>query len=121
MRHLVQALVGQIVEHDALDRVLQLAVVSASIHDHTAADAAGDAGGKLQPLKAVLLRKARKLRERHAGLGIDRVLADHKQLAELRGADDEEVVQALVGKKDVRSVADYVRGKLVLLEQAAYL
>ena len=63
MRHLVQALVRQVVEHNALDRVLQLTVVCARVHYHPAADAAGDAGGKLQPLKAVLLRKARKLRE----------------------------------------------------------
>ena len=118
MRHLVQALVGQVVDHDALDRVLQLAVVCASVHYHAAADAAGYAGSKLQ---AVLLRKARKLRKRHAGLGVDRVLAEHEQLAELRGADDEEVAQPLVGEKDVRPVADYVRGKLVFFEQEAYL
>ena len=92
MRHLVEALVRQVVEHDALDRVLQLTVVCARVHYHPAADAAGDAGGKLQPLKAVLLRKARKLRKRHAGFGVDRVLADHEQLAKLCGADDEEVV-----------------------------
>ena len=118
---LVKSLLRQVVENDALHHVLHLSAVGAGVHHQSAAHRAGYAGGKLQPRKRILLRKARKLGKRHARLDIDISAVEQKHFGKLLGADHEKLAQPLVGEEDVCAVAENVRCEMVQLQIVAYL
>ena len=109
---LIEPLLRQVVEHHALHRVLQLPAVGSGVHDQPAAHGAGDAGGKFQPLQAVLLGEVGKLCQGNAGLGIDGPVRQLEHPGQPLGADDEQVFQPLVGEQDVGAVAQHIGGDM---------
>ena len=116
---LIEPLLRQVVEHHALHRVLQLSAVGAGVHDQPAAYGAGDAGGKLQPLQAVLLGKAGQLCQRHPGLGIDGPVRQLEHPGQPLGADDEQVFQPLIREQDVGAVAQHIGGDMFFFQKIA--
>ena len=116
---LIEPLLRQVVEHHAFHRVLQLPAVGAGVHDQPAAYRAGDAGGKLQPLQAILLGKAGQLCQRHPGLGIDGPVRQLEHPGQPLGADDEQVFQPLIREQDVGAVAQHIGGDMFFFQKIA--
>ena len=118
---LPKPLLGQIVANHALNRVLQLAAVGARVHPQSAADRAGDAGGKLQPAQPLFTGKGCELGETYPGLGVDGAVGQQKELLQLFRAQQQQIRQTLVGKENVAAVAERHGRDAVILHNGAEL
>ena len=119
-RNLVQPLLRQIIADNALNRIFQLPAVGPGVHNASAAQRAGNTGGKFQALKAVLLGKAGKLRQRDTRLGVDGPVGQEEHFRKPLGADYKKRRQTLVGKEDIGAVSKQQGGNMIFLENTAY-
>ena len=118
---LVKPLIRDVEKDHAFHHVLQLPAIGPGVHDAAAAQRARDAAGKLQPREAVFLRKGGQPGQRHAGLGVYGAVRQEKELLQVLRADQEEVLQPLVGEKNVGAVAEKEGRDMVFLQDGAEL
>ena len=117
VEQLIQALIGYEEKNDALYYILELSAVGTGIHDASATQRTGDASGKLQAFQPVFLCKGSQTCERHACLGIDGAVRQQEELLKLLSADDEEIIQTLVGEKNIGAVAQDERGERLVTSE----